>query len=201
MGRRFNDLAARARLLERKVACSPPDLTTFTVDEQAYAEAQLASHRLHVDHNLLHGYPHHHPSSAAFAVRREVGGRAYRHARRVHRRAAGLRHPDTLAPSFVQSAAGLRWRPVPGSAKYEGDRQSQPGNPGTPGSPGLRVEAGEFVPAGEAAAVAVTGGLPSDISPPSLGRLGDGDFAGRSAAAVLRAGAAALAGAPPLQSA
>jgi len=66
------------------------DLPSF--GDATYLDAQLHSYRLHSDHNIIANWIHHFPTTAASAVRGEIGDQAYRHARRVHRRAAALRH-------------------------------------------------------------------------------------------------------------
>mmetsp|Transcript_43357 Transcript_43357/g.87398 ORF Transcript_43357/g.87398 Transcript_43357/m.87398 type:complete len:351 (-) Transcript_43357:343-1395(-) len=107
--KRFNQIAARVRVIEAKVdalACWPSGSTFGSQCEYEYARAQLLSHAIHCDHGSLLGYMPHYPSSAAFAARHLIGKPAYQRARRVHRRAAALRHPSP------PPAPRPRWRPV-----------------------------------------------------------------------------------------
>lgn len=92
---KYNFLAARVRILEAKLAFhSFGDAVTSELP--AFADAQCHSHALHMEHNMLVTWPYHFPTQAASAARSLIGEPAYRHARKVHRHAAGLRHPQVL---------------------------------------------------------------------------------------------------------
>jgi len=117
---KFNQLAARIRILEHRLALTSTSVVLPSFGDASYLDAQLHSYRLHADHNTLANWCYHFPTSAASAVRREIGDQAYRHARRVHRRAAALRHSpgrpvtrwcvksslDPAAAEFVPASAG-----------------------------------------------------------------------------------------------
>jgi len=68
----------------------------------------LTLHRRHVD---LLGVPVHFASEAASRVRPLIGDAAYRHARKIHRRAASARHDWQPAPSSCDSSASSRSSP------------------------------------------------------------------------------------------
>jgi hypothetical protein len=86
--RAFKDLAARHRILEKRIEALedkgislPPDMLL-----------QRRVRSLHRDHRLLLEYNVHSPSRAALLVKDEIGHRAYNFARQTHRCAGKERH-------------------------------------------------------------------------------------------------------------
>mmetsp|Transcript_53462 Transcript_53462/g.155877 ORF Transcript_53462/g.155877 Transcript_53462/m.155877 type:complete len:378 (+) Transcript_53462:154-1287(+) len=90
---KYNLIAAQLRILKNRM----DRFTHWDFGESfdhEYAMAQLSSHSLHMDHCDLLRFPVHSPALAAHLVRDQIGDRAARHAKRIHKRAGALRHPS-----------------------------------------------------------------------------------------------------------